>query len=396
MGAPFLASIDTLRKLGGEPKVTYPEGNASFPVTERLVKVPLAIARLAFGTAELNATRFPGAVLTDQFEVGSDRTLAEVYRRYEVLPGLVTIRPEIDAETLTPVTITTQRVRKPAGGTSTSSVTIGTGAGKTWTTQASLPFVVGSRVRAIGADALNFMEGSVTSFSGTTLVLLVDTVGGSGTLTAWTFQFAGYAQVAGSTTTFQPGNDYVGTRVVATLADYANVTRTVDDYVQFNFPRLILDVDYDSVAAREGSVRTRITWLRALAGSPARNAFTAQVKMQTVVNYYADKAAADTAAAAAAIEYSPIFNDLVYDGLFWNTNERGVLNDAVTVAAFTTGTENPTWGYIVEPAVTFAASTPTASAYIALADSTPRIVGRDIKPWKYNLWRMETRKVVLR
>ena len=395
MGAPFLASIDTLRKLGGEPKVTYPEGNASYPVTERLVKVPLAIARLAFGTADPNATRFPGAVLTDQFEVGSDRTHAEVYRRYEVLPGLVTIRPEIDAETLTPLTISTQRVRKPAGGTSTSSVLIAAAAGKTFTTQASLPFVVGSRVRAIGADALNFMEGSVTSYSGTTLVLLVDTVGGSGTLAAWTFQFAGYAQVAGSTTTFQPGNDYVGTRVVATLADYANVTRTVDDYVQFNFPRLILGATALQVAAREGSVRTRINWTTT-GGVPARNAFTAQVKMQTTVTYYADKATADTAAAAAPIEYAPIFNDLFYDGLFWNTSERGVLNDSVTIPAFTTGTENPTWGYVVEAAVTFAASTPTASAYIALVGSVPRIVGRDIKPWKYNLWRMETRKVVLR
>ncbi len=75
------------------------------------------------------------------------------------------------------------------GGTSTTSLTIGTGA-KTFTTQAGLAYTAGQRVRA-AASATQYMEGDVTSYGGTSLVLNVTTTSGAGTLASWGFGIAG-------------------------------------------------------------------------------------------------------------------------------------------------------------------------------------------------------------
>lgn len=75
-------------------------------------------------------------------------------------------------------------------GTSTSSLSIGTGS-KSFTTQAGLSYVAGLRARATYTyDESQFMEGAVTSYSGTTLVINVDTVGGSGTVASWDLNLA--------------------------------------------------------------------------------------------------------------------------------------------------------------------------------------------------------------
>ena len=60
-------------------------------------------------------------------------------------------------------------------------------ASKAFTVAASLGYVVGMRVRATSAaNAANFMEGTVTTYSSTTLTVAVDTIGGTGTLADWT------------------------------------------------------------------------------------------------------------------------------------------------------------------------------------------------------------------
>lgn len=78
--------------------------------------------------------------------------------------------------------------------TSVSSVAIATGS-KTFTTNLSnisTAFTVGTRVRvAYVTTTTNFMEGVITSFSGTTLVVNVDSIGGSGTYANWTISVAG-------------------------------------------------------------------------------------------------------------------------------------------------------------------------------------------------------------
>jgi hypothetical protein len=71
-------------------------------------------------------------------------------------------------------------------GHSTSPVTIGTGA-KTFATQSGLGFIAGQTVRAyFTADGRNnYMEGTVTSYAGTSLTIYAATAVGSGTRPVW-------------------------------------------------------------------------------------------------------------------------------------------------------------------------------------------------------------------
>ncbi|WP_439360714.1 SGNH/GDSL hydrolase family protein [Bradyrhizobium sp. DASA03007] len=76
------------------------------------------------------------------------------------------------------------------GGTSTTSLTIGTGS-KAFTTQSGLAYQNGARVRASSAaNTSNWMEGLAT-YSGTTLTITVDKTNGSGTLADWNLNIVG-------------------------------------------------------------------------------------------------------------------------------------------------------------------------------------------------------------
>lgn len=79
------------------------------------------------------------------------------------------------------------------GGTSTTSLAISV-ASKTFTVSASgLPYPPGYRMRAYSAgNAANYMEGVITSYAGTSLILNVDTVGGSGTHADWVLALTQY------------------------------------------------------------------------------------------------------------------------------------------------------------------------------------------------------------
>jgi hypothetical protein len=85
------------------------------------------------------------------------------------------------------------------GGTSATSVLIGLSPPpKAFTTQTSLAYN-GARVRAASAANLNnFMEG-VASYSGSTLTMTADSIGGSGTFADWLFSIAGAKGATGST-----------------------------------------------------------------------------------------------------------------------------------------------------------------------------------------------------
>lgn len=82
--------------------------------------------------------------------------------------------------------------------TSTSSVAIGTGT-KTFTTQANLAYVAGQYIRAIYAlDFSAWVEGQVTSYSGTTLVMNAVIASGSGTYAIWNIGAAGERGATGA------------------------------------------------------------------------------------------------------------------------------------------------------------------------------------------------------
>jgi len=137
------------------------------------------------------------------------------------------------------------------GGTSTTSLVIGTGS-KAFTTQSGLAYTNGARVRASSAaNTANWMEG-VATYTGTTLTITVDKTNGSGTLADWNFNLAGQfgagdlssannlsdlasaatargnlgltesivtatvGQLPGTTGTTQPGTGKIGERVSAT------------------------------------------------------------------------------------------------------------------------------------------------------------------------------------
>jgi len=83
-------------------------------------------------------------------------------------------------------------------GTSTSSVAIGTGA-KTFTTQAGKQFAAGQFILIVDAASnANYMHGQVTSYTGTTLVVDVQSSGGSGTIANWKIYLSGARGAAGS------------------------------------------------------------------------------------------------------------------------------------------------------------------------------------------------------
>lgn len=107
------------------------------------------------------------------------------------------------------------------GGTSATSQAIVTGS-KTFATQKGLGYVVGSRVRlaSLANPTVNFMEGVVTSYSGTSLIVTIDIAAGSGTHTDWQLSIAGQRGPTGASgvvESVQPG-----TNVTVDSTDPAN------------------------------------------------------------------------------------------------------------------------------------------------------------------------------
>lgn len=84
---PFLAYLGEVRRLKGEPRVTYPDGDVEYPVTERVAGSLRGTARLAFYSPEPDTGNFPNCLLVAQEEVGGDRHNTTMYRRYERLPS---------------------------------------------------------------------------------------------------------------------------------------------------------------------------------------------------------------------------------------------------------------------------------------------------------------------
>ncbi len=100
-------------------------------------------------------------------------------------------------------------------GTSTTSVAIGTGS-KSFTTQTGLQFFPGGYVTiANSANALDYMNGIVTSYNTATGALVVNvlTDGGSGTFSSWNIGISGVQGPAGTVTSISiaSANGFAGT-----------------------------------------------------------------------------------------------------------------------------------------------------------------------------------------
>jgi hypothetical protein len=82
--------------------------------------------------------------------------------------------------------------------TSTTSTLIGTGS-KTFTTQSGKQFQAGQTLKIVSqANSNNYMTGTVTSYSTTSLVFDVALVGGSGTFADWNISVSGIQGATGA------------------------------------------------------------------------------------------------------------------------------------------------------------------------------------------------------
>lgn len=107
--------------------------------------------------------------------------------------------------------------------TSTTNLTIGTGSTSFTIASSGLPYSAGVRARAASAGNLNnFMEGVVTSYIGTTLVINVDTVSGSGTHADWNINIAGQPGTNGTNGT--NGTGYLATSTTSQAIGTGAVT----------------------------------------------------------------------------------------------------------------------------------------------------------------------------
>lgn len=99
--------------------------------------------------------------------------------------------------------------------TSASSLSTAGSGSKTFTTQAGLAYTAGARLRATSTGSGNWMEGVVTSYSGTTLIATMDLNSGSGTNSDWDINLAGQQGATGGSGS--AGAGYGGTSTTSTL-----------------------------------------------------------------------------------------------------------------------------------------------------------------------------------
>jgi hypothetical protein len=113
------------------------------------------------------------------------------------------------------------------GGTSSTSLAIANTVTRTFTTQLGLGYN-GSRVRAASAaNPVNYMEG-VCTYSGTTLTMTVDAIGGSGTFADWVLSIAGQPGVAGGGALLAANN----------LSDVANAATSLGNLGGVSYVRI--------------------------------------------------------------------------------------------------------------------------------------------------------------
>ncbi|MGY3605657.1 MULTISPECIES: hypothetical protein [unclassified Bradyrhizobium] len=114
------------------------------------------------------------------------------------------------------------------GGTSTTSLAIGTGS-KTFALAAGFAYQAGNYVRASSAaNGANFMEGAVTAYSGGNITVNVTKTGGSGTFADWRFAVSG-----------APGSgDMLSTNNLSDVSDKntARVNLMIPDMIGAAFP----------------------------------------------------------------------------------------------------------------------------------------------------------------
>lgn len=143
--------------------------------------------------------------------------------------------------------------------TSTTSTLIGTGA-KTFTTQANKQFQAGQTLKIVSqANSANFMIGTVTSYSTTSLVMGINSIGGSGTFSDWNISITGERGTAGLTGGVSLGASTDITGLVKGGSGVLSAAVPGTDYPPINNPTFTGDISDPRGDIRKLSVISKTT-----------------------------------------------------------------------------------------------------------------------------------------
>lgn len=190
---------------------------------------------------------------------------------------------------------------------------------------------------------------------------------------------SGYGETAGQTVEYRSQNAVYGLKVVTTFDTTSNFSRTEIREQPYSYPGLLFNITGSLLEAKNGIARVILNATR-------RTPRTRIVSHSVLITYGQESSLAPPAV------FDPVLASLIYDGAFFNVNERNVLNDAISLS-YTTGSDNPIWPTVVE-SVSFAASPLSATDYANMI-GTYQIVNIIKEKWKYGLWRMSVISVPL-
>ena len=190
--------------------------------------------------------------------------------------------------------------------------------------------------------------------------------------------------VAGTQVNYVPLNDYYGKKITMTIGATPS-SRTETSLSSYTFPALVTGSTISSLKRKDKNAKFQVDLNHIGARSRV-------VPHTVAISYgtYANQATAAAILESGRIKLKTV--DLNFQGVFFNVQASGVLTDSFTTTA-TSASDNPTWGVVIET-YSVTASSPSASTYLAYG-GTAQIISWSLKPWKYNLWRLESVSVVM-
>lgn len=197
--------------------------------------------------------------------------------------------------------------------TSTTSVTIGTGS-QIFTTQAGLAYMTGDQAIIVSAaNSANYMQGQVTSYSGTSLVVSVTVISGSGAHTDWNIsltglQGPGYAATSATSVTISTGSQTFTTQsglaysagVYVIIASQANTANNmIGTVTSYSGSSLVVNVTIASGSGAHSDWNINISGPQGAAGSGLLDPGSNGIVKRTALNTTAIATASDFPAIAS-------------------------------------------------------------------------------------------------
>lgn len=188
--------------------------------------------------------------------------------------------------------------------------------------------------------------------------------------------------VLGTKKSYIPINNYYGKQVLTTLENYASIARV--EYGKQTIKQencIVGSPTLASYAGNDGTVRASVFW-------DVRGGKTRIRPSRTTITYGSSSMLADSVDSY----FNPGTVNLALDQMFYDVRFGSVLHDGFSLSLLT-DSSNPKWGYVADATGTVAATTPTATDYLAATGW--KVLHSVVVPWKYNLWRRETIEVLV-